>query len=37
MAVNPQMYGNGTQVPFVDEVFLLRRESVEFQVDKIPG
>jgi hypothetical protein len=37
MVANPQMYGNGTPVPFVDEDFLLRRESVEFQFDKIPG
>ncbi|CAK9234148.1 unnamed protein product [Sphagnum troendelagicum] len=37
MAVNPQLYGNGTPVPFVNEVFLLRRESVEFVVDKLPG
>ncbi len=37
MAVNPQLYGNGTPVPFVNEVFLLRRESVEFLVDKLPG
>lgn len=36
MAVNPQLYGNGTPVPFVDEMFVLTRDPVEFQVDNLP-
>lgn len=35
MALNPQLYGNGTPVPFVDEMFVLRRDAVDFEVDKI--
>jgi len=35
MALNPQLFGNSTPVPFVDEMFVLRRESVEFEVDKV--
>jgi hypothetical protein len=37
MALNPQLFGNGMPVPFVDEMFVLAREGVEFEVDKIPG
>ncbi|KAG6557693.1 hypothetical protein Mapa_000458 [Marchantia paleacea] len=36
MAVNPQLFGNGTPVPFVDEMFVLARDSVEFQADNVP-
>ncbi|CAM6084894.1 unnamed protein product [Calypogeia fissa] len=36
MAVNPQLYGNGTPVPFVDEMLVLTRDPVEFQVDNLP-
>jgi hypothetical protein len=35
MALNPQLYGNGTPVPFVDEIFVLRRDAVDFEVDKV--
>jgi len=35
MALNPQLYGNGTPVPFVDEMFVLRRDAVDFEVDKV--
>lgn len=35
MALNPQLYGNGTPVPFVDELFVLRRDAVDFEVDKV--
>lgn len=37
MAVNPQLFPNGMPVPFVNEMFVLVRDGVEFQVDKIPG
>ncbi|KAI5679475.1 hypothetical protein M9H77_10425 [Catharanthus roseus] len=37
MAVNPQLFPNGMPVPFVNELFVLAREGVEFEVDKIPG
>lgn len=37
MALNPQLYGNGMPVAFVGEMFVLARDGVEFQVDKIPG
>ncbi|BBN13676.1 hypothetical protein MPTK1_6g05520 [Marchantia polymorpha subsp. ruderalis] len=33
MAVNPPLFGNGTPIPFVDEMFVLTRDSVEFNVD----
>lgn len=36
MALNPQLYENGSPVPFVDEMFILRRDAVDFEVDKIP-
>eukprot|EP01018_Ginkgo_biloba_P017629 Gb_02071 [translate_table: standard] len=36
MAVNPQLFGNGLPVPFFNELFVLAREAVEFEVDKIP-
>lgn len=35
MALNPQLYDNGTPVPFVDELFVLRRDAVNFEVDKV--
>ncbi|KAF8010446.1 hypothetical protein BT93_J1164 [Corymbia citriodora subsp. variegata] len=37
MALNPQLFQNGVPVPFVNEMFVLAREGVEFEVDKIPG
>ncbi|KAJ8759934.1 hypothetical protein K2173_010080 [Erythroxylum novogranatense] len=37
MALNPDLFPNGMPVPFVNEVFVLAREGVEFEVDKIPG
>lgn len=37
MAVNPQLFPNGMPVPFVNEMFVLARDGVEFEVDKIPG
>ncbi|EYU44883.1 hypothetical protein MIMGU_mgv1a026348mg, partial [Erythranthe guttata] len=37
MAVNPQLYPNGMPVPFVNEIFVLARDGVEFEIDKIPG
>ncbi|XP_050372729.1 uncharacterized protein LOC126790512 isoform X2 [Argentina anserina] len=37
MAVNPQLLPNGMPVPFVNEMFVLIRDGVEFEVDKIPG
>lgn len=36
MALNPQLYANGMPVPFVGEMFVLSRDGVEFEVDKIP-
>ncbi|MQM03612.1 hypothetical protein Taro_036389 [Colocasia esculenta] len=37
MALNPQLFPhNPMPVPFVGEVFVLAREGVEFEVDKIP-
>jgi hypothetical protein len=37
MAHNPQLYPNGMPVPFENELFVLARDGVEFEVDKIPG
>ncbi|KAL6188346.1 hypothetical protein ACLB2K_039739 [Fragaria x ananassa] len=37
MALNPQLLPNGMPVPFVNEMFVLIRDGVEFEVDKIPG
>ncbi|KAL3506155.1 hypothetical protein ACH5RR_031537 [Cinchona calisaya] len=37
MAVNPQLFPNGMPVPFVNEMFVLARDGVEFEVDKISG
>ena len=37
MAVNPQLFPNGMPVPFVNELFVLARDGVEVEVDKIPG
>ncbi|KAL6968746.1 hypothetical protein U1Q18_034539 [Sarracenia purpurea var. burkii] len=37
MALNPQLFPNGMPVPFTNEMFVLARDGVEFEVDKIPG
>ncbi|KAJ6713608.1 WW DOMAIN BINDING PROTEIN 2 ISOFORM E [Salix viminalis] len=37
MALNPQLFQNGMPVPFVSELFVLARDGVDFEVDKIPG
>ncbi|KAI4295232.1 hypothetical protein L6164_035299 [Bauhinia variegata] len=37
MALNPQLFLNGMPVPFFTEMFVLARDGVEFEVDKIPG
>ncbi|KAL3375828.1 hypothetical protein AABB24_002674 [Solanum stoloniferum] len=37
MAVNPQLFPNGMPVPFLNELFVLARDGVDFEVDKIPG
>lgn len=37
MALNPQLFPNGMPVPFLNEMFVLARDGVEFQIDKIPG
>ncbi|KAL6585420.1 hypothetical protein OROMI_002064 [Orobanche minor] len=37
MALNPQLFPNGLPVPFVNEIFVLARDGVEFEIDKIPG
>lgn len=37
MALNPQLFPTGMPVPFVNEMFVLARDGVEFEVDKIPG
>jgi hypothetical protein len=37
MALNPQLFPNGMPVPFTGEMFVLSRDGVEFEVDKIPG
>lgn len=37
MAVNPQLFDNGMPIPFLNELFVLSRRGVEFEVDKIPG
>lgn len=37
MALNPQLFPNGMPVPFINELFVLARDGVEFEVDKIPG
>ncbi|XP_072990411.1 UPF0664 stress-induced protein C29B12.11c [Typha latifolia] len=37
MAQNPQLFGNGMPVPFIGEMFVLARDGVEFEIDKIPG
>ncbi|RDX89730.1 SPAC29B12.11c [Mucuna pruriens] len=36
MALNPQLFPNGMPVPFVNEMFVLARDGVEFDIDKIP-
>ncbi|MED6120409.1 hypothetical protein PIB30_020601 [Stylosanthes scabra] len=36
MALNPQLLPNWMPVPFVNEMFVLSRDGVEFEVDKIP-
>ncbi|RWW00044.1 hypothetical protein GW17_00037017 [Ensete ventricosum] len=37
MALNPQLFANGMPVPFVGEMFVLARDGVEFEIDKIVG
>ncbi|KAL9369661.1 hypothetical protein Peur_040860 [Populus x canadensis] len=37
MALNPQLFQNGMPVPFENELFVLARDGVDFEVDKIPG
>ncbi|OMO63763.1 hypothetical protein CCACVL1_02461 [Corchorus capsularis] len=37
MALNPQLFPNGMPVPFTNEMFVLVRDGVEFEIDKIPG
>ncbi|ESW28284.1 hypothetical protein PHAVU_003G274200 [Phaseolus vulgaris] len=37
MALNPQLFPNGMPVPFVSEMFVLARDGVEFDIDKIPA
>ncbi|XP_057773935.1 uncharacterized protein LOC130993176 isoform X1 [Salvia miltiorrhiza] len=37
MALNPQLFPNGMPVPFINEMFVLARDGVEFEIDKIPG
>jgi hypothetical protein len=37
MAENPQLMGNGLPVAFMGELFVLARDGVEFEIDKIPG
>lgn len=37
MALNPQLLPNGMPIAFVNEMFVLVRDGVEFEVDKIPG
>ncbi|XP_017976111.1 PREDICTED: UPF0664 stress-induced protein C29B12.11c [Theobroma cacao] len=37
MALNPQLFQNGMPIPFTNEMFVLVRDGVEFEVDKIPG
>ncbi|KAJ3678199.1 hypothetical protein LUZ60_002002 [Juncus effusus] len=37
MAENPQLMGNGVPVAFVGELFVLARDGVEFEIDKISG
>ncbi|CAM8953601.1 hypothetical protein QQ045_018042 [Rhodiola kirilowii] len=37
MAVNPQLLPHGMPVAFYNEIFVLARDGVEFEVDKIPG
>lgn len=36
MAINPPLLPNGMPVPFDNELFLLTRPNVEFEIDKIP-
>ncbi|GKV48523.1 hypothetical protein SLE2022_236420 [Rubroshorea leprosula] len=37
MALNPQLFPNGMPVPFLNEMFVLSRGGVEFEIDKVPG
>lgn len=37
MALNPHLFPNGIPVPFVNEMFVLARDGVDFEFDKIPG
>ncbi|KAK6917034.1 hypothetical protein RJ641_017785 [Dillenia turbinata] len=37
MAMNPQLFPNGMPTLFVNELFVLARDGVEFEIDKIPA
>ncbi|GKA26533.1 hypothetical protein Tco_0712642, partial [Tanacetum coccineum] len=37
MALNPQLYGNGMPVAFVNEMFVLIRDGIDFEVNNIYG
>lgn len=37
MAMNPQLFPNGMPVAFTNELFVLARDGVEFEIDKVPG
>ncbi|XP_058102600.1 uncharacterized protein LOC131246459 [Magnolia sinica] len=35
MALNPQLFANGMPVPFFNEMFVMARDGVEFQINRI--
>ncbi|CAL0313035.1 unnamed protein product [Lupinus luteus] len=37
MALNPQLFPNGMPVPFINEIFVLARDGIDFHLDKIPS
>ncbi|KAJ0611372.1 hypothetical protein HanRHA438_Chr01g0018881 [Helianthus annuus] len=37
MALNPHLYGNGMPVAFVNEMFVLIRDGIEFEINNIHG
>ncbi|XP_076922359.1 uncharacterized protein LOC143584128 [Bidens hawaiensis] len=37
MALNPHLYGNGMPVAFVNEMFVLIRDGIDFEINNIHG
>nr|XP_004228894.1 UPF0664 stress-induced protein C29B12.11c-like [Solanum lycopersicum] len=37
MSLNPKLFVHGMPVPFIDELFVLASDGIEFQIDNIPS